>query len=402
MRPLSIVHALPLFDPATRLGEPVAQLRRLCRALAERGHRVDVVTTELHMGLTTPREQWVEREGFRVWYARAHRFGRFAPYYCPRAAAAVEEALRTADLLHLSLSFTHMNVAGREAALRHGVPYVYSPRMELDPARLRQRRFSKSAFLLLYERAIIRDAAAVHVLTEAEREHLLRQGARPDRIVLIPNGSDLDDGAILPDGAIFRKHFRIHKDAPLVLALGGALRASAIELLVDGFAQYVASSSAARLVVALPDERHRAAVERRADRAGIRRALVLIPRIDGNLRLSALRAADVFAHLAASPGVPPAVLEAAAAGTPLLVGDGCNVPDVDRCGAGRVARPEPGAIAAALREMLADRRALRAMGDAARRMAREKFSFSAGVDQVEHMYRSVAERRAGAPTTRAA
>ncbi len=402
MRPLSIVHALPLFDPATRLGEPVAQLQRLCRALAQRGHRVSVVTTDLGMGLTTPREQWVERNGFRVWYARAHRLGSFSPYYCPRAAAALQEALREADLLHLAISFTHMNIAGREAALRLGVPYIYSPRQCLDPVRLRQRRLSKAAFLVLYERAVIRDAAAIHVLTEAERDHVLRQGARLEQCVLVPNGADVPEGTVFPDGAIFRKHFRIHKDAPLVLVRGHMHRAAAIDALVEAFAGVLASLPAARLVIAGSDDRSRVAIERQADRMGILKAIVMVARIDGNLRLAALRAADVFALTSPAPGIPPTVLEAAAAGTPVLISDGCNLPEVARYGAGRVVSQDAGAIGTALREMLADRPGLKAMAEAGRRMMRERFAFSIVVDQVEQMYRSVTDRRSGTPTTHAA
>ena len=50
MRPLSIVHALPFFDPATRFGGPVSQLRQVCRMLADRGHHVRVITTYLDIG----------------------------------------------------------------------------------------------------------------------------------------------------------------------------------------------------------------------------------------------------------------------------------------------------------------------------------------------------------------
>jgi glycosyltransferase involved in cell wall biosynthesis len=310
--------------------------------------------------------------------------------------------MRSADVLHLALSFTHMNIAGREAALRLGVPYIYSPRMCLDPVRMRQRRLSKYAFLVLYERAIIRDAAAIQVLMEAEREHVLRQGARPEQCVLIPNGADVGTDTIFPDGAIFRKHFRIHKNAPLVLVLGRLQRAHALDALIESFASVFASIPAARLVVAGADERARASLERQADRLGIQQAILIVGRIDGNLRLAAFRAADIFALLPASPGMPATVLEAAAAGTALLVSDRCDLPELARYGAGRLVRPEVEALAAALREMLADRPGLKAMGEAARRMVRERFSFSTVVERVEQMYRSVADRRTGTPTTRAA
>ena len=56
MQPLYIVHALPFFDPATRFGGPIAQLRRVCRCLAQRDHQVRVVATE-GIGPDLAREQ---------------------------------------------------------------------------------------------------------------------------------------------------------------------------------------------------------------------------------------------------------------------------------------------------------------------------------------------------------
>ena len=55
-------------------------------------------------------------------------------------------------------------------------------------------------------------------------------------------------------------------------------------------------------------------------------------------------------------------------------------------------------VASALREMLGDRKSLKSMGEAGRRMMRERFAFSTVVDQIEQMYRSVAASRAGATT----
>lgn len=389
MRPLSIVHALPFFDPAMRFGNPVSQLLRLCRALSQRGHRVSVVTTELGIGLTTPRQQWVDREGFRVWYARAHRFGRYPPYYCPCAAAALQETLRDSHVLSMVLSFTHMNIAGREAALRLGVPYVYSPRMCLDPVRLRERRLSKTAFLALYERAIIRDAAAIHVLTESERDHVLRQGARPQQCVLVPNGAEFDEDTIFPDGAIFRKHLGLHRDAPLVLSMGRLHRARGLDLLLEAFARVAASMPAARLVVAGPDDGARPELEMRADRLGILQAVKFTGPLEANLKLAAFRAADVFALVAYADEMPNAVLEAAAAGTPVVVSGRCNLPDVAAYRAGRIVGPTVDALAGALLEMLADRAGLKAIGENGRRMVRERFAFSTVVDRIEQMYRDV-------------
>ena len=391
MRPLSIVHALPFFDPATRFGGPVAQLRRVCRELAGHGHHVSVVTTDLDIGPALPRDRWVERDGYRVWYASAHRLGRWAPYYAPRVREPLDECLPIADVLHLSLSFTHLNVVARRRAAAHGVPYVYTPRSCLDPVRLRQRRVLKLGFLALFERRIIRDAAAVHVLTDVERGQALRQGARPNQCVVIPNGAEVDPDADFPDGNVFREHARVNPDAPLVLFMGRLHRVKGLDLLVDAFARLHADMPAAHLVIAGPDEGERPAIEARARRLGVADAVHLTGRLDGELRLSAFRAADVFALTSHSEGMPNAVLEACAAGTPVLISDRCNIPEVTTWAAGRVVTIGDGGAAAAtatgLREMLADPDALRVMGGNARRMVRERFAWPTVIGHLETLYR---------------
>jgi len=390
MRPLSIVHALPFFDPATRFGGPVAQLRRVCRELAGLGHHVSVITTDLEIGPSLPRDQWVERDGYRVWYASSHRLGRWAPYYAPRVREPLDACLPDTDVLHLSLSFTHFNVVARRRAAAHGVPYVYTPRSCLDPVRLRQRRLFKLGFLALYERRIIRDAAAVHVLTDVERGQALWQGARPEQCVVIPNGADVDPDAELPDGNLFRKHAEVEPGAPLVLFMGRLHRVKGLDLLVEAFARLRDDVPTAQLVIAGPDEGEQSAIESRARRLGIADAIRLTGRLDGDLRLSAYRAADVFALTSYSEGMPNAVLEACAAGTPVLISNRCNLPEVASCSAGRVVNIGENAAATTaceLREMLADPVALGVMGENARRMVRERFAWSTVIGHLDALYR---------------
>ncbi len=407
MRPLSIVHALPFFDPATRFGGPVAQLRHVCRLLAERGHHVSVITTNLDVGPAVPRDRWVQREGYRVWYASAHRFGGCAPYYSPGVRAPLDACLAQAHVLHLSLSFTHMNIVARQRAAVHRVPYVYTPRSCLDPVRLRQRPLLKMGFLTLFERRIIRDAAAVHILTEVEREQVMRQGARSEQCVVIPNGAEFDPDAVGRDGIAFRSYAGIDRDTPLVLFMGRLHRIKGLDVLIDAFAAVRSHEPTVKLVIAGPDEGERSAVDARARRLGCTDAVHFVGRLDGDLRRSAFRAADVFALTSYSEGMPNAVLEACAAGTPVLVSDRCNLPEISAYGAGRVVAAEATSAAAALRKMLADPDGLKIMGANAQRMVRERFAFPAVIDRLEMLYERLASPRSPAcrcddPVVRAA
>ena len=92
--------------------------------------------------------------------------------------------------------------------------------------------------------------------------------------------------------------------------------------------------------------------------------------------------------------MPNAVLEACAAGTPVLISDRCNLPEVAACGAGRVVTigdDAAGATACQLREMLADPAALGVMGDNARRMVRQRFSWPTVIGHLDTLYRRLTD-----------
>ena len=384
---MHIVHSVPFFDPATQFGGPVAQLRLTCRGLAERGHEVSVVTTELGIGPDLAREQWIEKDGYRIWYARVGRPGRIAPYYAPRVGPALRDALSSADVLHLSLSFTHLNIVARQNALEQRVPYIYTPRSCLDPVRLRQKAFAKWVFLALFERRIIQDAARVHVLTETERDEAAGQGARTDQLVVIPNASSIDPGATLTGGDVFRRSLGIDVAAPVILFLGRLHLVKGLDVLLDGFALALREHPTAQLVLAGPDEGSQASIERQARRLGVLHAVHLPGRIDGDRRFAALAAADIFALTSRSEGMSNAILEALAAGLPLILTDRCHFPEVQTCGVGRMVTIDPTAVHGAIEELLGLTPEERiAMGTAGRRLVRDRFSLPAVLDRLEEMY----------------
>ena len=102
------------------------------------------------------------------------------------------------------------------------------------------------------------------------------------------------------------------------------------------------------------------------------------------------RAADIFALTSYSEGMSNAVLEACASGTPVLITDRCNTPEVTEYGAGCVVPPQTGEIAKALRAMLADPQHLTTMGANGPRMVRERFALPAITDRIEAMYQRIA------------
>jgi len=105
-----------------------------------------------------------------------------------------------------------------------------------------------------------------------------------------------------------------------------------------------------------------------------------------------LRAADLFVHPSHQEGFSNAILEAMAAGLPVVACDvGGNPEAVVDGETGRLVPPRcPGRLAEAMSELLGDEGKRRAMGEAGRRRAEERFSLERMVAEVEAMYESFA------------
>ena len=105
-----------------------------------------------------------------------------------------------------------------------------------------------------------------------------------------------------------------------------------------------------------------------------------------------LAAADVYVQPSRWEGFGIAALEAMAAGLPVILSPGCNLPEAAEAGAGLIVEPQVEPLAAALRSLLTDAERRLFMGAAGRVLVNERFTWAAVADQLERVYESAARR----------
>jgi glycosyltransferase involved in cell wall biosynthesis len=107
-----------------------------------------------------------------------------------------------------------------------------------------------------------------------------------------------------------------------------------------------------------------------------------------------LRASDVFAFPSIFEALGISLVEAAACGLPCVGSRTGGIVDVIEDGqSGRLVPPgDADALAAALRELLADPARRAAMGEAARRVAVQRFDVLDSVERYRSLFREVASR----------
>jgi glycosyltransferase involved in cell wall biosynthesis len=256
--------------------------------------------------------------------------------YAPTLKALLDEA--ELDLLHLHGIWMYPSQAGSAWAARSGKPYLISPHGMLDPWITGRGRWKKALARWGYERRAWRRAAAFHALTGREADDIRRESGRTDSLVIAnagpPAGTPPTELRRPVIGYIGRIHPKknIHAliDAWGLLDAEGALPAGA-ELRIAGWGE----------------AQDIAALEARLETApqGVK---FLGPQY-GEAKARLLEESRFLALPSHSEGLPVAILEAWAAGTPVLMSAECNLPIGFERGAAIDTGFEPGRIADALR-----------------------------------------------------
>lgn len=376
--PLRILHVVPTYLPATRYGGPIYSVHGLCRGLAQRGHAVEVYTTNVDgPGVSpVPLGNPVVMDGVAVSYF-ATGLGRRI-YRSPDMAAALRVNLDRFDIVHLHSVFLWPTSAVAAAARRKGIPYVLSPRGMLVPELVRRKsRLIKSAWIAALERRNIALAASVHATSEIERADMMRLGLVARRVDVIANGIDLPAETALP-----RDHGR-----PTVVSLGRINWKKGLDRLIPAMAW----APDAELTIAGNDEEALTpALMSLAERAGVAQRTRFAGPVSGGDKWRLLAGADIFALASHSENFGIAVLEAMAVGLPVVVTPEVGLArTVADAGAGLVVDGEPEAFGRAIASLAADPDLRRRMGEAGRKTARDRFSWAAIAQRMETLYREL-------------
>lgn len=190
------------------------------------------------------------------------------------------------------------------------------------------------------------DAAGLLAVSEAMKRSMVALGMEAGRIRVHYTGVDLDRFA--PQDRVAAKA-RLHLDGPVVLCVGNLIMRKGQDLLIRALADLPGVT----LLLAGhgPDK---AAYQKLAAELGVAERVGFLGAVPHEDLPAIYNAADVMALPSASEGLANAWVEALACGTPVAISDVGGAREVlNDPLAGRIVDRTPEALAAALREMLA-------------------------------------------------
>ncbi len=367
----------------------------LAPRLAERGHRVDVYTSDLYrefpwqrLPASVPREERTEFGAvhrLRVWSLPGELH---YPFFRGLDRALARDR---PDLVHAHTYGTHQVAVARRHRRRFGTPFVltahFHPIWSIEGGWLRHRLRD------FYDRRvagpIVRSAAAIIVQTREEERLLRGLGLTLPTVVIIPPGyRPLPPPA--PGSGTFAGRYAV--PGPFVLFVGRLASNKGLVDLVDAFATLAAEEPDAHLVLLGEDGGMRDAVVARARSAGLERRVRLVGHVDDDRWLAAAyREARCTVLPSEYEAFGLVLLESMAEGTPVVATRVGGIPEVVEDGrAGLLIPPRsPGELGTALRRLWQDRALAARLGEYGRTEVVPRFTWEALAGRLDALYREI-------------
>lgn len=382
------------YKPAYVYGGPVKSVAAVCEALARAGQAVTVFTTNANgpgQVLREPVDRAVEINGVEVnYYPVRQRAARYVLFYAPQLGEACAKRVREFDVVYVNGTWTYPMYAAGTWAHRRRVPYVVSPRGSFMAWSMTQRALKKRLYLALIERRLVNRAAVIVCTTNLEREQLKRWGFEPD-VVVAPNGLDGRAYEHLPERGALRGALGIRSEASVSLFVGRLHPMKRLDLVIDAFARVVATGADAHLVIVGPGgDGVRRALTSQVAEFGLGGRVHLMGLLTGRELLQAYSDADMLVLLSHRENFGMVVVEAMAAGLPVLLTEGVGLAqEVAEAGAGYCVEGEPGAVAARWARMLDTPAERHAMGRRGKMMVQERFDSAVVAERTIAVFRDL-------------
>lgn len=390
MRILHVVQAM-----SRKFGGVQTVLSDLVKVQTESGMQVDVLTTNIDTPtgvLDVPTDRFVPHHGAQIMYFSVQ----FRPlFFSIQLKKYVSANLGNYDLVHIHGLYRFPPTYAAYYARKHSIPYIIRPHGSLDP--YLYGKSSRSIFLKrLYEHWFdlpnLHAAGAIHYTAEEECERAAFLKLRAPTFV-VPNGVNWQSFEKLPDRGSFRSAYKVG-NAPLVLFLGRLHLKKGLDILIPAFDAVRRAVPDAQLAIVGPEnDDYGQKVRDWVRERGLGEMVHFIGHLDGADVIQAYVDADVFVLPSYTENFGMTVVEAMACKLPVVISDQVNIHrEVSAAGAGVVTHCDAEGIAQALTGLLNNVGQRRALGEAGRRMVRERYTWPTIVDVLTREYQAVIER----------
>ncbi|MCB0207756.1 MAG: glycosyltransferase [Anaerolineae bacterium] len=392
---MKILHVIPSI--ADVRGGTSRAVLDMVRALRQANIDAAIATTNDNGPdlLDVPLRQWIEIEQVPVQF-----FARFSPAIPAVREFAFSRSFTTwlgqhlaeYDLLHVHAIFSYTSTVAMRLARLKGQPYLVSPHGMLADWSLQQGDRKKQLYLKLAERANLNQAQALHFTADLEQQEAAALNLRPPGFV-IPLGLAVP-AAIPKAREALRQHLQLPWDEPIILFMARLHPKKGLDYLISALSNLL--DRRFTLVIAgsgAPE--YEAEVKRMVVRANLQQRTIMPGFVQGYTKDLLLQGADLLALTSHSENFGIAILEALAAGTPVIVTPGVALaPVIQQNTLGYVTELKQQAIVQTLSHVLNHPHERLAIGQKARQFILENYTWDNIAGKLTTLYQTLLDKNA--------
>jgi glycosyltransferase involved in cell wall biosynthesis len=309
---MHVIQVVPRFPPA--IGGMEEHVYQISLELTRRGHNVAVVTSNEADGKTCPVQTEV-MEGIDV-----YRFPLFMPRML-RESWFIPEILKCflrlrADVVHVHGYRCLSSFNAVYFAQARNIPSVLTPH-GIYPTRSFINGLAKSIFDHVFGRLLLSFSDKIIALSEHNRQLLLQFGASADKIVIVPNGVNVEEYASLQRSNSILEELKT--DGPVLLYVGRIDWNKRVEKIVEAMPTILKEFPQAKFVAVGPDYGNYvdklSAIARKLD---VGRSLVIAGNVSRERLFEFYSAADAFLLPSSYEGFGLSMLEAMSSKVPVI------------------------------------------------------------------------------------
>jgi glycosyltransferase involved in cell wall biosynthesis len=385
---MRILHVIP--SVAASDGGPAKAVIEMCRDSVRRGADAEIVTTNADgKGVRqAPGSETVNIRGVNVNYYPV--IG--SNYYkvSPSLAAALKQKIPSADVVHVHSLYQFSSTVAAYYCRRFNVPYLLRPHGTLDPYLFRRHRPRKWLYEMAFERRNLRSAAAVHFVTREEMRLACSLGLEFNPVVA-PLGIDLDDSLPERNPDALASIWPETRGRKVILFFGRINFKKGLDVMAQAFGRLARRRHDIILLIAGPDiEGYGTRVRGWLSDEGVLNQTLFTGMLTGARKSAALAGATLFVLPSYSENFGIAVVEAMAAGQPVVISKHVNIcREVADAEAGLVVNTDPDEVARAMETLLDRPELAERMGRNGKHLVRDCFSWDSAGPRLMDLYTRV-------------
>lgn len=391
---MKIVQIVPYFYPAWAYGGPAKLVYDTSLYFSSKGHQVTVITSDAYDRVhRMPQSLRLHNlPNLTVRYFRnavnylAYTYNIF---FTPGMYGQVIPDIRRADVVHIHDFYTAQNVWIGLLCFMFKTPYILSVHGCLEEKRMAQRSLFKSIFLSLFGRSLLLNASYVIATSDNEIRAYKLSGIQSKKIMMVGHGVSLNEFISSLSKEASRAKLHLPPKIPIITFLGRIHKIKGLNLLVAAIEML--KSKKLHFVIAGSDDGYLQTLKQDIQKRKLSKHITLMATCFGEKKAQLFKASDIFVYPSYSEGFSLGILEAAAAGLPLVLSEGCHFPLVAKKKAGIIVKADASEIATAIMKFVDNNTLKISTGLQAKKLVETYYSMSVIGDKLLKIYSQAAQ-----------